>query len=151
MGIWWGMLSGPIPAGRLRVTCGNGLHTPKTKRIEAARSRGKSVVTCDPTVSIRTTCVLRSCRPVNFTATDCKTFGQWMVHMQIGQPHVWENGSHVLVTDWSPRCPSCFPADSHATRITARLCIYSGFPRPRVRGPLNGLKGAFTESGKTIC
>ena len=29
----------------------------------------------------------------------------------------WENGSHVLVTDWSPRCPSCFPADSTPTPL----------------------------------
>ena len=60
----------------------------------------------------------------------------------------WENGSHVLVTDCSPRCPSCFPADSHATRITTRLCFSSGNPRPRVRGPPNGPNGAFTEYRK---
>ena len=39
MGIWWGMLSGPTPAGRWRVTGGNGLHTPKTTGIEAARKK----------------------------------------------------------------------------------------------------------------
>ena len=62
----------------------------------------------------------------------------------------WENGSHVLVTDWRPRCPRCFPAHSHTSWDTARLCFSSGYARPRVRAPPNGPNGAFTEYGKII-
>ena len=125
MGIWWGMLSGPIPAGHWRVTGGNGSHTPKTKRI--ARSRGKPVVICDRTGSIprptrsKTTALTTSLPQVMWHLANGWYNGTWNSLMSVLTCQ-WGNGSHVLFTDWMSR--------AHAHPV--QLCLSSRYPLQRV-------------------